>query len=61
MREGVGVGEIIDGADAFDLFLRHGAKNVAPDATEAVNAVICHKEKGLSCVSRLLRSRHRYN
>jgi hypothetical protein len=41
----VGVGEIIDGADAFDLFLRHGAKNVTPDAAEAINAVICDKEK----------------
>jgi hypothetical protein len=26
------------------LFLRHGAKHVAPDATEAVDSVICHRK-----------------
>jgi hypothetical protein len=26
------------------LFLRHRAKNVAPDATESIDSVICHRK-----------------
>ena len=43
MREGMGVGEIVDRADLRDLVLRHGAQDVAPDAAEAVDAEVCHR------------------
>ena len=45
MRERVRVGEIVDRANALDLFLRHGAQDVAPDAPEAVDCVVSHKKK----------------
>ena len=44
MREGVGVGEIVDAFDALDIFLRHGAQDVAPDAAEAVDSIVGHKK-----------------
>ena len=44
VREGVGVGQVVDGDDAFDVALLHRAQDVAPDAAEAVDAVICHRE-----------------
>src|SRR5205823_14082865 len=50
MSEGVRVSEIIDGEDLLDLFLRHGAKDVASDAPETVNCVVGHRKvsvKGL--------------
>jgi hypothetical protein len=43
-RERRGIGQIIDAFDALDVLLRHGSKNVASDAAEAVDAVVCHKE-----------------
>jgi hypothetical protein len=43
MGQGMGVGEIVNSANAFHVALRHGAKHVASDAPEAVDAVICHK------------------
>ena len=39
------VSEIIDGEDLLDLFLCHGAKDVASDATETVDCVVGHKGK----------------
>jgi acyl-CoA thioesterase-1 len=39
------IGEIIDGENLLDLFLRHSAKNVASDAPETVDCVIGHKGK----------------
>ena len=44
MREGFGVGEIVDRLNAFDLFLRHRAQDVAPDAPEAVDCVVSHRK-----------------
>ena len=44
MCQCVGIGQIIDREDAFDVALLHGAKNVASDASEAVNSVICHNK-----------------
>src|ERR1041385_4225031 len=43
MRQGVGVGEIVDGGDAFDVALVHRAKDVATDSAEAVDAVVSHR------------------
>src|SRR6202022_3530225 len=44
MSESFSVGEIIDCADALDLFLRHRAQDVATDASEAVDSIISHKK-----------------
>ena len=43
MRQGMGIGEIVDRANALDLFLCHCAQDIAPDAAEAVNCEVCHK------------------
>jgi len=40
MRQSMRVSEIVDGEDLLDLFLRHGAKDVASDAPETVDCVI---------------------
>ena len=48
MSESFSVGEIIDCADVLDLFLRHRPQDVATDASEAVDSVISHKQKGLN-------------
>ena len=40
--EGLGVGQVVDGGDVFDLGLAHGAENVAPDAAEAVDSEFWH-------------------
>src|SRR5713101_5441947 len=45
MGQSARVSEIIDGEDLLDLFLRHGAKDVASDAPETVDCVIGHKGK----------------
>src|ERR1700730_18604447 len=45
MRQSACVSEIVDGEDLLDLFLRHGAKDVASDAPETVDCVIGHKGK----------------
>ena len=45
MGERMRVGEIVDREDLLDLFLRHGAKDVAPDAPETVDSVIGHRRK----------------
>ena len=37
------VGQIVNRANALDLFLRHRAQDVAADAPEAVDCVICHR------------------
>src|SRR6266567_1130643 len=42
VRERFGVGEIVDRAHPLDLFLRHSAEHVAPDATEAIDCVVSH-------------------
>ena len=47
MGERFGVGQIVDCLNALDLFLRHRAQDVAPDASEAVDSVISHKREGL--------------
>jgi acyl-CoA thioesterase-1 len=39
------ISEVIDSDDLLDLFLRHGAKDVASDAPETVDCVIGHKGK----------------
>ncbi len=39
------VGEIVDCEDLLDLFLRHGAKDIAADAPETVDSEIWHREK----------------
>jgi hypothetical protein len=44
MGQCVGVSKIVYRANALDLFLLHRAKNVAPDATESVDSVICHRK-----------------
>jgi acyl-CoA thioesterase I len=41
----VRIGEIIDGEDLLDSFLRHGAKDVASDAPKTVDCVVGHKGK----------------
>jgi hypothetical protein len=46
MSQSFGVGEIVDCANALDLFLRHRAQDVATDASEAVDSVISHKQEG---------------
>jgi hypothetical protein len=46
MRERMRVGEIVDRADFLNVFLRHSPQNIATDAPETVDAVICHKNKG---------------
>jgi hypothetical protein len=38
------VSEIVDGEDLLELFLRHGAKDVASDAPETVDCVSGHKK-----------------
>jgi len=38
MSERFSIGEIIDCADALDLFLRHRAQDVATDASEAIDS-----------------------
>jgi hypothetical protein len=43
MGESVGIGEIVDGSDAFHIALLHRAKNVATDSAEAVDAVFSHR------------------
>ena len=43
VRECERVGEIVDRADTADVFLRHRAQNIAPDASETVDAVVSHK------------------
>ena len=43
MRESLCIGQIVDCADALDLFLGHGAQDVASDASEAVDSVISHR------------------
>jgi acyl-CoA thioesterase I len=45
MSQSMRVREIIDGEDLLDLFLRHGAKDVASDAPETVDCVVGHKGK----------------
>src|SRR6266480_5358922 len=45
MRQSMRVSEIVDGEDLLDLFLCHGAKDVASDAPETVDCVIGHKRK----------------
>ena len=45
MRERMRVGEIVDRADFLNVFLRHGPQNIATDAPETVNAVICHRNE----------------
>ena len=50
MGQSMRVGQIIDGEDLLDLFLRHGAKDIASDAPETVNCVVGHRKvsvKGL--------------
>jgi acyl-CoA thioesterase-1 len=39
------VSEIIDSEDLLDLFLRHGAKDITPNAPETVDCVVGHKGK----------------
>ena len=43
MRQGLGVGEVVDGGDAFDVALVHRAQDVASDSAEAVDAVVSHR------------------
>ncbi len=43
MRQGMRVGEIVNRENALDLFLWHGAKDVAPDAPETVDSKISHR------------------
>ena len=45
------VSEVVNRANALDLFLRHGAKHVAPNTTEPVDSEICHRKdvKRLKC------------
>jgi acyl-CoA thioesterase I len=45
MGQSMRISEIIDGEDLLDLFLRHGAKDVASDAPETVDCVVGHKGK----------------
>jgi hypothetical protein len=42
MRERMRVGEIVDRTDFAHVFLRHGAKDIAPDPPETVDAVVSH-------------------
>ena len=44
MGERMCVSEIVDRANLLDLFLCHRAKHVAPDTTEPVDSVICHRK-----------------
>ena len=46
MRQSEGVGEIIDGGDAFDVAVLHRAEDVASDSAEAVDAVSSHRKSG---------------
>src|SRR4051812_9482953 len=43
MGESVGVGEIVDGSNVFDVALFHCAKDVATDSAEAIDAVGSHR------------------
>ena len=43
MREGEGVGQVVDGGDAFHIALFHCAQDVATDPAEAVDAIGSHK------------------
>src|SRR4029434_10464967 len=45
MGQSMRIREIIDGEDLLDLFLRHGAKDVASDAPKTVDCVVGHKGK----------------
>jgi len=45
MGQRVRVSEIVDRENALDLFLWHGAKDVAPDAPETVDSKISHRKK----------------
>src|SRR5205814_10284864 len=45
MRQSMRVSEIVDGEDLLDLFLCHGAKDVASDAPETVDCVIGRTRK----------------
>jgi hypothetical protein len=44
MSQSVRVSEIVDRDNALDLFLRHGAKHVAPDAPETIDSEISHRK-----------------
>ena len=40
--EGLGVSQVVDGGEVFDLGLAHGAQDIASDAAESVDSEFRH-------------------
>ena len=45
MGQCVRVSEIVNRQNALDLFLWHGAKDIAPDAPETVDSKVSHRKR----------------